>query len=178
MIKAKTAELFAAAANPCKRLPAMARLTRRVRRYGQSLGIAFQLVDDAPAIGNRCRWENSLATIFARPSHAPVILAGAGRAAQSTRCGDRGRHAVRCRSRVRDSYVEETGVTETMVRARHHANEARRAGIVVSKRDPVSDIADFCRAGRTSPVLQFLIWEKKAGRGSAEIAERRWRDVA
>ncbi len=154
VVSAKTAALFAAAAE------AGAVLANRspdyvaaLRRYGDNLGIAFQLVDDAlDYSGRQALMGKSVGDDFREGKVTlPVILAYA-RADDTARrfwkrtieTGPQGESDL---DRA-ITLVEETGaISETMARARSYADQARQALSAVAPcetRDVLAEIADFC----------------------------------
>jgi len=154
VVSAKTAALFAAAAESGavvsgqspERIAAM-------RDYGQNLGIAFQLVDDAlDYSGRQALMGKSVGDDFREAKVTlPIILAYA-RSTEATRkfwqraieTGPQGEadldRAI--------TLVEETGaISDTMVRARRYADLAREALAPLPAgeiRSVLGDIADFC----------------------------------
>jgi octaprenyl-diphosphate synthase len=154
VVSAKTAALFAAAAEsgavvavqPREKIAAM-------RDYGQNLGIAFQLVDDAlDYSGRQALMGKSVGDDFREAKVTlPVILAYA-RANDASRkfwkraieTGPQGESDL---DRA-ITLVEETGaISETMARARRYADRARQALTPLAEgeiRDALADIADFC----------------------------------
>jgi octaprenyl-diphosphate synthase len=154
VIKAKTAELFAAAAESGAKITGNGPLyTAALRRYGQSLGIAFQLVDDAlDYSGKQALMGKSVGDDFREAKVTlPVIIAYANAEAQAKqfwkRVIEEGTQSEADLERA-ISYVEGTGaIRETMARARYYADEARNAlaGLPPSDiRSALADIADFC----------------------------------
>lgn len=154
VIKAKTAELFAAAAESGAKITGQGpQYTAAMRHYGQSLGIAFQLVDDAlDYSGKQALMGKSVGDDFREAKVTlPVILAYGCAENQAkqfwTRVIEQGTQSEADLERA-ISYVEETGaIRETMARARHYADEARNAlaGLPASDiRAALADIADFC----------------------------------
>ena len=154
VVRAKTAALFSAAAQ------AGARLARRssdyeaaLECYGDNLGIAFQLVDDAlDYSGRQALMGKSIGDDFREGKVTlPVILAAA-RADETAR-----RFWIRTIETGPQSesdldqaitLVEETGaISDTMSRARAYADKACDALDAVAPcetRDVLSAIADFC----------------------------------
>lgn len=154
VVSAKTAALFAAAAESGaviseqneERIAAM-------RDYGQNLGIAFQLVDDAlDYSGRQALMGKSVGDDFREAKVTlPIILAYA-RSTDATRkfwqraigTGPQGEadldRAI--------TLVEETGaISETMARARLYAGQAKKALEIVPAeeiRSVLAAIADFC----------------------------------
>jgi octaprenyl-diphosphate synthase len=154
VIKAKTAELFAAAAEAGAKITGQGPLyTSAMRSYGQSLGIAFQLVDDAlDYSGKQALMGKSVGDDFREAKVTlPVILAYARAEDQAQQFWKRvietGAQSEADLERA-ISYVEETGaIRETMARARHYAGEARAALAELPPSDiraALADIADFC----------------------------------
>jgi len=154
VVSAKTAALFAAAAESGaviseqsdERIAAM-------RDYGQNLGIAFQLVDDAlDYSGRQALMGKSVGDDFREAKVTlPVILAYA-RASDAarrfwTRAIETGPQGEADLDRA-ITLVEETGaISETMVRARRYAGDAKRALEILPAgeiRSILGDIADFC----------------------------------
>jgi octaprenyl-diphosphate synthase len=154
VIKAKTAELFAAAAESGAKITGKGpSYTAAMRHYGQSLGIAFQLVDDAlDYSGKQSLMGKSVGDDFREAKVTlPVILAYANAESQAKqfwkRVIEEGTQSEADLERA-ISYVEGTGsIRETMARARHYAAEARNAlaDLPLSDiRSALADIADFC----------------------------------
>lgn len=154
VVSAKTAALFAAAAEAGAVIAGATETTANAfRDYGQNLGVAFQLVDDAlDYSGRQAQMGKSVGDDFREAKVTlPVILAferaddDARRfwrrtiEAQPQQDGDL-RRAI--------ALVEETGaIDETRDRARHYADEACRALARVPGgplRDALVDIAEFC----------------------------------
>jgi len=154
VVGAKTAELFAAAAESgatlCDRGPDF---VASLRAYGMSLGIAFQLVDDAlDYSGRQALMGKAVGDDFREAKVTlPVILAYARADAKSQTFWKRVieggpqseadlERAITC--------VEETGaIQETMTRARHYADSAKQALAALPSSDiraALADIADFC----------------------------------
>ncbi|MEJ0025463.1 MAG: polyprenyl synthetase family protein [Rhizomicrobium sp.] len=152
VVGAKTAELFAAAAESgatlCDRGPVAS-----LRAYGMSLGIAFQLVDDAlDYSGRQALMGKAVGDDFREAKVTlPVILAYARADAKAQTFWKRVieggpqsesdlERAITC--------VEETGaIQETMTRARHYADVAKQALAPLPASDiraALADIADFC----------------------------------
>ncbi|MEI9993733.1 MAG: polyprenyl synthetase family protein [Rhizomicrobium sp.] len=154
VVNAKTAELFAAAAESgatlCTRGPAF---VQAMRAYGMSLGIAFQLVDDAlDYSGRQALMGKAVGDDFREAKVTlPVILAYARADKQAEvfwkRVIEGGPQSDADLERA-ISYVEATGaIQETMTRARHYADSAKAAldGLPDSDiRAALADIADFC----------------------------------
>jgi octaprenyl-diphosphate synthase len=154
VIRAKTAELFAAAAEAGAKVTTKGEAyAAALRQYGQSLGIAFQLVDDAlDYSGKQALMGKSVGDDFREAKVTlPVILALARAEPQAKQFWTRvivdGTQSEADLERA-ISYVEETGaIRETMARARHHADEAQAALAALPAsaiRSALSDIADFC----------------------------------
>ena len=154
VVNAKTAELFAAAAESgatlCDRGPDF---VASLRAYGMSLGIAFQLVDDAlDYSGRQALMGKAVGDDFREAKVTlPVILAYARADAKAQAFWKRAieggpqsesdlERAITC--------VEETGaIQETMTRARHYADGAKLALASLPASDiraALADIADFC----------------------------------
>jgi len=154
VVSAKTAALFAAAAESGaviseqndERIAAM-------RSYGQNLGIAFQLVDDAlDYSGRQALMGKSVGDDFREAKVTlPIILAyaRANEAARKfwTRAIETGPQGEADLDRA-ITIVEETGaISETMARARRYAADAKRALDILPSgeiRSVLCDIADFC----------------------------------
>jgi len=154
VVSAKTAALFAAAAEAGATIASAApHVAEAFRIYGENLGVAFQLVDDAlDYSGRQAQMGKSVGDDFREAKVTlPVILA-LERADDDDRRfwrrvieaglqqdGDL-RHAIAC--------VEETGaIRETQDRARRYADLARAALAPVPTghlRDALIDVADFC----------------------------------
>ena len=154
VVSAKTAALFAAAAEGGAVLADRAPdFTTAMRAYGENLGIAFQLVDDAlDYSGRQALMGKSVGDDFREAKMTlPVILALA-RADDAARIFWRRvietdnqseadlNHAI--------TLVEQTGaIQETMRRARAFADTAKAALTAMPASDirsALSDIADFC----------------------------------
>jgi octaprenyl-diphosphate synthase len=154
VVSAKTAALFAAAAE------SGALLSRRgdayvagMRAYGENLGIAFQLVDDAlDYSGRQALMGKTVGDDFREAKMTlPIILAHA-RAAE----GDRPfwKRVIETGNQTETdldraiTLVEQTGsIQETMRRARAYADAAKEALGVLGASDiktALADIADFC----------------------------------
>lgn len=154
VVSAKTAALFAAAAEAGAVLAKRcADYVAALRSYGENLGIAFQLVDDAlDYSGRQALMGKSVGDDFRECKVTlPVILAVA-RADDSARrfwkrAIETGPQSESDLDRA-VTLVEETGaISETMARARVYADQARRALAAVAPcetRDVLADIADFC----------------------------------
>jgi octaprenyl-diphosphate synthase len=154
VVGAKTAALFAAAAESgatlCERDEAF---VEALRRYGENLGIAFQLVDDAlDYSGRQAMMGKAVGDDFREAKVTlPVILAYARADAKACVFWKRvieGGPQGEADLEQAITYVEGTGaIQETMTRARHYANNAVAAleSLVRSEtRVALSDIADFC----------------------------------
>jgi len=154
VVGAKTAELFAAAAESgatlCNRGPAF---VTALRAYGMSLGIAFQLVDDAlDYSGRQALMGKAVGDDFREAKVTlPVILAYARADGNSRvfwkRVIEGGPQSEADLERA-ITCVEETGaIQETMTRARHYADIAKDALAPLAPgpiRAALADIADFC----------------------------------
>jgi len=154
VVRAKTAALFAAAAEAGAVLAKRsADYIKALHCYGDNLGIAFQLVDDAlDYSGRQALMGKSVGDDFREGKVTlPVILAharaddGARRFWKRTiETGPQGESDL---DRA-ITLVEETGaISETMARARAYADQARQALSAVAAcetRDVLADIADFC----------------------------------
>jgi len=154
VVGAKTAALFAAAAESgatlCGRGP---EFIGALRAYGDNLGIAFQLVDDAlDYSGRQAMMGKAVGDDFREAKVTlPVILAYARADARQTDFWKRvieGGPQGEADLEKAITYVEETGaIGETMTRARHYADKAVAAlqPLAPSEiRDALADIADFC----------------------------------
>jgi octaprenyl-diphosphate synthase len=154
VVKAKTAALFSAAAH------SGALLTDRggdfvagLRAYGENLGIAFQLVDDAlDYSGRQALMGKTVGDDFREAKMTlPIILAHA-RAKEQDRAF--WKRVIETGNQVEAdlnhaiTLVEETGaIQETMRRARSFADAAKEALAILPDsaiRSALSDIADFC----------------------------------
>jgi len=154
VVKAKTAALFAAAAESGAVISGRGKaLEVAMRAYGDNLGIAFQLVDDAlDYSGRQALMGKSVGDDFREAKVTlPVILAYARADAQAQHFWKRAIEAGQQSDADLEraiTLVEETGaIRETMERARHYANEAQRALVNLPNnevRAALSDIADFC----------------------------------
>ena len=154
VVGAKTAALFAAAAEAgatlCNR---DAGFIAALRDYGDNLGIAFQLVDDAlDYSGRQAMMGKAVGDDFREAKVTlPVILAFARADDQSIlfwkRVIEGGPQSESDLERA-ISCVEKTGaIQETMTRARHYADKAVAALQPLphsETRVALADIADFC----------------------------------
>jgi len=154
VVSAKTAALFSAAAESGAVLAKRGDgFVRGFRAYGENLGIAFQLVDDAlDYSGRQALMGKSVGDDFREAKMTlPIILAHA-RADESMRTFwkrviETGNQTEADLNRA-ITLVEETGaIQETMRRARAYADDAK-AALVMLPASPIksalSDIADFC----------------------------------
>jgi octaprenyl-diphosphate synthase len=154
VVSAKTAALFAAAAESGAVIARQSDAQiAAMRDYGQNLGVAFQLVDDAlDYSGRQALMGKSVGDDFREAKVTlPVILAYA-RSNDTTRrfwkrvieTGPQGESDL---DRA-ITLVEETGaISETMSRARRYADLARQALSPLAAgdiRSALADIADFC----------------------------------
>ncbi len=154
VVSAKTAALFAAAAEAGATVAdASAETAHAFHAYGQNLGIAFQLVDDAlDYSGRQAQMGKSVGDDFREAKVTlPVILA-------LDRADDEARRFWRraIESGLQQdgdlkraiAYVEETGaIRETRARARRYADLARSALLALNPnplRDALVDVAEFC----------------------------------
>jgi octaprenyl-diphosphate synthase len=154
VVSAKTAALFAAAAESGAVLADKSEeFIRGFRAYGENLGIAFQLVDDAlDYSGRQALMGKSVGDDFREAKMTlPIILAHA-------RANDQGRafwkRVIETGNQVEAdlnhaiTLVEETGaIQETMRRARSFADAAKEALSILPAsaiNSALSDIADFC----------------------------------
>jgi octaprenyl-diphosphate synthase len=154
VVSAKTAALFAAAAESGAIVSGCgSEFEAALKHYGQSLGIAFQLVDDAlDYSGRQALMGKSVGDDFREAKVTlPVILAyaRADTAARTfwKRAIEAGQQSESDLERA-ITMVEETGaIRETVARARHYADAARDAlaSLPASEiRTALCDIADFC----------------------------------
>ncbi len=154
IVSAKTAALFAAAAQSGAIVSGQApERIAALRRYGDNLGVAFQLVDDAlDYSGRQALMGKSVGDDFREAKVTlPVILAfqRAGEAAKRfwLRAIETGPQSESDLDRA-ITLVEETGaISETMARARRYADLAKLALEAVPAgeiRAVLGDIADFC----------------------------------
>ncbi|MBS0471763.1 MAG: polyprenyl synthetase family protein [Proteobacteria bacterium] len=153
VIGAKTAELFAAAAESGAVLSGKgADFVTAMRTYGESLGIAFQLVDDAlDYSGRQALMGKAVGDDFREAKVTlPVILAHERADAQAKQFWKRVIEGTQSEADLERAitYVESTGaIQETMNRARHYADAAKSALTAVPASDirtALADIADFC----------------------------------
>ena len=154
VVRAKTAALFAAATEAGAVLAKRsAEYVAALRAYGDNLGIAFQLVDDAlDYSGRQALMGKSVGDDFREGKVTlPVILAHARADEAGRRFWQRAIETGPQSERDLDraiTLVEETGaISETMARARVYADWARQALAAVAPcktRDVLADIADFC----------------------------------
>lgn len=154
VVGAKTAALFAAAAEAgatlCDRGPIF---INALRTYGDNLGIAFQLVDDAlDYSGRQAMMGKAVGDDFREAKVTlPVILAYARADATASTFWKRvieGGPQSEADLEKAITFVEETGaIQETMTRARHYADKAVAALEPLAHsetREALADIADFC----------------------------------
>src|SRR5215469_9888843 len=134
VVSAKTAALFAAAAEGGAVLTGRdGKFIASMRAYGENLGIAFQLVDDAlDYSGRQALMGKSVGDDFREAKVTlPVILAYANADPQARHFWKRSIEAGQQSESDLEraiTLVEETGaIRETMARARHYADEARQA---------------------------------------------------
>src|ERR1700749_966543 len=154
VVSAKTAALFAAAAVSGAVISGQSgERIAALREYGQNLGIAFQLVDDAlDYSGRQALMGKSVGDDFREAKVTlPIILAYAraneaarkfwGRAIETGPQGEAGLGR-------RNTPVQETGaISDTMTRARRYAGDAKRALDILPAseiRSVLGEIADFC----------------------------------
>ena len=154
VVSAKTAALFAAAAESGAVVSGRdAPFVTALRDFGQNLGIAFQLVDDAlDYSGRQALMGKSVGDDFREAKVTlPVILAyaRADTASQTfwQRAIESGQQSESDLERA-ITMVEATGaIRDTMSRARHYADRARDALSSFPDSDiraALCDIADFC----------------------------------
>ncbi len=154
VVSAKTAALFSAAAEGGAVLAARgANFVSAMRAYGENLGIAFQLVDDAlDYSGRQALMGKSVGDDFREAKMTLPIILSFARADEPARAfwqrvietGNQTEadlhHAI--------SLVEQTGsIQETMRRARDYADHAKAALAELPQSEihhALSDIADFC----------------------------------
>jgi octaprenyl-diphosphate synthase len=154
VVSAKTAALFAAAAESGAVLTGKSEgFVQGFQAYGENLGIAFQLVDDAlDYSGRQALMGKTVGDDFREAKMTlPIILAHA-RANTETRAF--WKRVIETGNQTEAdlnqaiTLVEETGaIQETMRRARSYADAAKSAlGILPASpiRSALSDIADFC----------------------------------
>ncbi len=154
VVSAKTAALFAAAAEAGALISGRsAPFVSALRNYGQNLGIAFQLVDDAlDYSGRQALMGKSVGDDFREAKVTlPVILAYARADSQAQNFWKRAIEAGQQSDSDLEraiTMVEETGaISDTMARARHYADEAQSALASLPASEICSalgDIADFC----------------------------------
>ena len=154
VVSAKTAALFSAAAKSGAELTSRNRdFVAAMEDYGNNLGIAFQLVDDAlDYSGRQALMGKTVGDDFREAKMTlPIILAYA-RADDATRpfwkrVIETGNQTESDLDRA-ITLVEQTGaIQETMRRARAYADQAKTALAVLPDSDihrALSDIADFC----------------------------------
>jgi octaprenyl-diphosphate synthase len=154
VVSAKTAALFAAAAQSGALLSDQgSEFVSGLRAYGENLGIAFQLVDDAlDYSGRQALMGKTVGDDFREAKMTlPLILAHA-RAADGDRpfwkrVIETGNQAESDLDRA-ITLIEQTGaMQETMSRARAYADVAKAALKVMPDSDikhALADIADFC----------------------------------
>jgi octaprenyl-diphosphate synthase len=156
VVSAKTAALFAAAAEAGATIAdASPEVARAFHTYGQNLGIAFQLIDDAlDYSGRQAQMGKSVGDDFREAKVTlPVILAleraDAGARAFWQRVIESGlQHDGDLKRAI--GYVEETGaIRETRARARRYAESACDALNILAPsalRKALLDVAEFCVA--------------------------------
>jgi octaprenyl-diphosphate synthase len=154
VVSAKTAALFAAAAESGAVIAGhSAEQIAAMRDYGQNLGIAFQLVDDAlDYSGRQALMGKSVGDDFREAKVTlPVILAFARSTDAARKFWQRAIETGPQGESDLDraiTLVEETGaISETMMRARRYADLARQALAPLPDGDirgALADIADFC----------------------------------
>jgi octaprenyl-diphosphate synthase len=154
VVRAKTAALFSAAAESGALLADLSdTYVSALRVYGDNLGIAFQLVDDAlDYSGRQALMGKSVGDDFREgKATLPVILAYARADELARRFWQRTIETGPQSESDLDvaiTLVEETGaISETMARARAYADIACKALEAVAPcetRDVLAGIADFC----------------------------------
>ncbi|HEU0163054.1 MAG TPA: polyprenyl synthetase family protein [Rhizomicrobium sp.] len=154
VVSAKTAALFAAAAHSGALLSGKDDgYVSGMRAYGENLGIAFQLVDDAlDYSGRQALLGKAVGDDFREAKMTlPIILAHARARLEDkqfwTRVIETGNQTESDLDRA-ITLVEQTGsIQETMRRARAYADAAKTALAVMPDSDikrALTDIADFC----------------------------------
>jgi octaprenyl-diphosphate synthase len=154
VVSAKTAALFAAAAHSGALLTGQGKaFVAGMRDYGENLGIAFQLVDDAlDYSGRQALMGKTVGDDFREAKMTlPIILAYArSREADQPfwkRVIETGNQTESDLDRA-ITLIEQTGsIQETMRRARTYADAAKTAlGVMPNSdiRHALADIADFC----------------------------------
>jgi octaprenyl-diphosphate synthase len=154
VVSAKTAALFAAAAESGAVIAARSSdYVCAMRDYGQNLGIAFQLVDDAlDYSGRQALMGKSVGDDFREAKVTlPIVLAFARSTDSARKFWQRtietGPQSESDLDRA-ITLVEETGaISDTMLRARRYADLARQALSPLPKGQictALADIADFC----------------------------------
>jgi octaprenyl-diphosphate synthase len=154
VVSAKTAALFAAAAHSGALLTRQGKaFVAGMRDYGENLGIAFQLVDDAlDYSGRQALMGKTVGDDFREAKMTlPIILAYArSREADQPfwkRVIETGNQTESDLDRA-ITLIEQTGsIQETMRRARTYADAAKTAlGVMPNSdiRHALADIADFC----------------------------------
>jgi len=154
VVSAKTAALFAAAAESGALLSGQGQdFVSGLQSYGENLGIAFQLVDDAlDYSGRQALMGKTVGDDFREAKMTlPIILAHA-RAADADkpfwkRVIETGNQTESDLDRA-ITLIEQTGaMQETMTRARAYADKAKAALRVIPDSEikrALADIADFC----------------------------------
>jgi octaprenyl-diphosphate synthase len=154
VVSAKTAALFAAAAEAGAVLTGRgAAFVEALQTYGNNLGIAFQLVDDAlDYSGRQALMGKTVGDDFREAKMTLPIILAYQRADEATmpfwkRVIETGNQTEKDLDRA-ITLVEQTGaIQETMRRARSYADNAKAALTVLPDGDirhALSDIADFC----------------------------------
>src|SRR6201996_9589453 len=154
VVSAKTAALFAAAAESGALLSGQGSdFVSGLQSYGENLGIAFQLVDDAlDYSGRQALMGKTVGDDFREAKMTlPIILAHA-RAAESDRPFSK--RVIETGNQTESdldraiTLIEQTGaMQETMTRARAYADKAKAALKVMPDSEikrALADIADFC----------------------------------
>ena len=154
VVKAKTAALFSAAAHSGALLTARGdAFVAGMRAYGENLGIAFQLVDDAlDYSGRQALMGKTVGDDFREAKMTlPIILAHARAKDEDRpfwkRVIETGNQTESDLDRA-ITLIEQTGsIQETMRRARAFADDAKDALVVLPDsgiKRALADIADFC----------------------------------
>jgi octaprenyl-diphosphate synthase len=154
VVSAKTAALFSAAAEGGAELAAQGTdFVTAMRTYGENLGIAFQLVDDAlDYSGRQALMGKSVGDDFREAKMTLPIILSVARADDAARVF--WKRVIETGNQVEAdlnraiTLVEETGaIQETMRRARSFADEAKAALSILPDseiKSALTDIADFC----------------------------------
>ena len=154
VLAAKTAALFAAAAESGAMIAGgREELVAAMRTFGQHLGIAFQLIDDAlDYSGRQAQMGKSIGDDFREAKVTLPVIVAHERADESAKdfwrrtIEDGAQHEGDLKRAI--GFVDETGaIDETRALARRHADEAMTALAALPARqirDALMGVAEFC----------------------------------